>query len=94
MPISDGAYRLRPDAPFDGGGCAGKSRRDAGQELPRKDVSKALSNARAAEVHAVRDSVLFTYSGLMTNDSDVFRVSAELMAAGKDLKVELKKTGV
>jgi len=42
----------------------------------------------------VRDSVLFTYSGLMTNDSDVFRVSAELMAAGKDLKVELKKTGV
>jgi arylsulfatase A-like enzyme len=65
----------------------------AGRELPGKDISKALSNPRAADVHAVRDSVLFTYSGLMTNDSDIFRVGAELAAAGKDPKVEFKKQG-
>ena len=65
----------------------------AGRDLPGKDISKALGNPRAADIHAVRESVLFTYSGLMTNDSGIFQVSAELMAAGKDPKVELKKQG-
>jgi arylsulfatase len=65
----------------------------AGRDLPGKDISLALGNPRAADIHAVRDSVLFTYSGLMTNDSGIFQVHAELMAAGKDPKVELKKQG-
>ena len=65
----------------------------AGRDLPGRDMSKALGNPRTAGIHAVRDSVLFTYSGLMTNDSSIFKLSAELMAEGKDPKVELKKQG-
>ena len=71
----------------------GKVGEIAGRDLPGKDISKALGNPPTADIHAVRDSVLFTYSGLMTNDSGIFQVSAELMAEGKDPKVELKKQG-
>src|SRR5262249_43691398 len=38
----------------------------AGRELPGKDLTPLLANPGAAEVHAARDAVLFTYSGLMT----------------------------
>jgi arylsulfatase len=65
----------------------------AGRDLPGKDLSPALGNARAANVHAVRDAVLFTFSGLAQNDSELMRVFAEAAAAGKDPKVVIKESG-
>ncbi len=65
----------------------------AGRQLPGKDVSPALSNPRAAGIHAVRDSILFTYSGLATNDHEVFRINAEAKMAGKKPVIELLKAG-
>ena len=44
-------------------------------------------------MHAVRDSVLFTYSGLVTNDHEIFKLNAEAKAAGKKPMVELIKAG-
>ena len=45
----------------------------AGQKLPGKDLTTLLSQPEKADIHEIRDSILFTYSGLMTNDSDPFR---------------------
>jgi arylsulfatase len=55
----------------------------AGRELPGKDLTPLLTNPGAAELHAARDAVLFTYSGLMTVDSGIWRVAADAKAAGK-----------
>ncbi len=55
----------------------------ATRELPGKDFSSALGNPRAAALHAVRNSVLFTYSGLITNDGDLFKVIGEAKSAGE-----------
>jgi arylsulfatase len=55
----------------------------AGRELPGKDLTPLLANPGAAEVHAARDAVLFTYSGLMTVDSGIWRIAADAKAAGK-----------
>jgi arylsulfatase len=72
---------------------AGKLGELAGRQLPGKDISPALSDPRAAGAHTVRDSVLFTYSGLVTNDHDIFRINAEAKMAGKKPVVELLKAG-
>jgi arylsulfatase A-like enzyme len=65
----------------------------AERDLPGKDFSSALSNPRAADVHAVRESVLFTYSGLGTNDHEIFKINAEAKVAGKTPVIELIKAG-
>jgi arylsulfatase len=65
----------------------------AGRDLPGKDISVVLSNPRAADVHAVRDSVLFTFSGSAQNDSELMRVFADAAVAGKDRKVAIKESG-
>lgn len=65
----------------------------AGRELPGKDFSTVLTSPAAADVHAVRDSVLFTYSGIATNDSDLIRLVAEAKAAGQDPRGAVKKSG-
>ena len=65
----------------------------AGQDLPGRDISAVLTNPPSADVHAVRDSVLFTYSGLVTNDHEIFKLNAEAKAAGKKPMVELIKAG-
>jgi arylsulfatase len=65
----------------------------AGRELPGKDFSAVLASPAAADIHAVRDSVLFTYSGLATNDSDLIRLVAEAKAAGQDPRAAVKKSG-
>lgn len=65
----------------------------AGRELPGKDVSTVLTAPAAAGLHAVRDSVLFTYSGLATNDSEVIRRVSEARAAGKDPKAAIRESG-
>jgi len=65
----------------------------AGRELPGKDLSPVLGNPKGAETNSVRDSVLFTYSGIATNDSEMIRLIAEAKAAGKDPKAAVKAAG-
>jgi len=61
----------------------------AGRELPGRDFSALLNDARGAGVHALRDAALFTYSGLASNDGDLMAFIADTMAAGKDPKAEM-----
>lgn len=65
----------------------------AGRELPGKDFSTLLNNPGDAGVDAVRDTVLFTYSGLASNDGDLMAFIANARAAGKDPKTEMARTG-
>jgi len=65
----------------------------AGRELPGKDLGSALGRPGSAGLHAVRDSVLFTYSGLATNDSELTRLISEGRAAGQDPKSAIKAAG-
>jgi arylsulfatase len=65
----------------------------AGRELPGKDLSPALSNARNAGVNSVRENVLFAYSGIATNDSEIIRIIAEAKASGQDPKAAVKALG-
>jgi arylsulfatase len=52
-----------------------------------------LTNPGAAGLHAVRDAVLFTYSGLVTNDGDLFKVIGQAKAVGANPAVALVKQG-
>jgi arylsulfatase A-like enzyme len=63
----------------------------AGRQLPGKDLTQLLTNPSAAEVHAQREAVLYTYSCLATNDSGVFQIAAEAKAAGKKPALALLK---
>jgi len=63
----------------------------AGRNLPGKDLTPLLTNPGAADLHAARDGVLYTYSGLATNDSGIFRIAAEAKAAGKKPALEVIK---
>lgn len=63
----------------------------AGRELPGKNLMPLLSNPGAARLHAVRDTVLFTYSGLTTNDSGLIRTISKARAAGRRPAVALLK---
>ena len=65
----------------------------AGRPLPGKDLSPLLVNPGTRAVDAARPATLFTYSGLASNDSNVFRFAAQALAAGKDPKEEAKKQG-
>jgi arylsulfatase len=65
----------------------------AGRELPGRDFAALLNDPGAADVHAIRDAVLFTYSGIATNDSDLVAFIARARAAGKDPKAEMAATG-
>ena len=65
----------------------------AGRELPGKDFSSALSDPKAAQVNSTRESVLFTYSGLVTNDSEIFRINAEAKALGRKPIMQLIREG-
>ncbi|WP_312016924.1 sulfatase-like hydrolase/transferase [Bradyrhizobium jicamae] len=65
----------------------------AGRTLPGKDMTKVLTNPGAADVHALREAILFTYSGLGANDSTLWRVVSEARAAGKKPAVALLKNG-
>lgn len=72
---------------------AGQAAELAGRALPGKDVSGVLQQPASADLHAVRDAVLFTYSGLATNDSELIRRVAEAKAAGQDLRSAVKASG-
>jgi arylsulfatase len=65
----------------------------AGRDLPGKDISAVLLNPGNAKANALRESILFTYSGLAQNDSDFMRVLAEAAVARKDPKVALRESG-
>ena len=61
---------------------------DLGAELPGKDLSPAITDPSRAKVDTVRDSVLFTYSGLVANDANIFDLLAR-RKAGEAGVVEL-----
>jgi arylsulfatase len=76
----------------------------AGRELPGKDITPALSHPAGTGSQALRESVLFTYSGLVLNDGSVLERIADVIAAGEnprdpaviakhDIKPDLKKRG-
>ena len=65
----------------------------AGRELPGKDFSAALGNPGASKVNSIRESVLFTYSGLVTNDGDLFQHVIEAKSEGKKPVLAMLKDG-
>lgn len=65
----------------------------AGRELPGKNIAALLNDPRSADMHAVRDAALFTYSGLATNDGDLVGLIAEAKSRGKNPKAEMAATG-
>lgn len=65
----------------------------AGRELPGRDFRGALAAPASAGVNAVRESVLFTFSGLAQTDSNLMRVIAEGASAGKDVQTAIKESG-
>ncbi|HET7528125.1 MAG TPA: sulfatase-like hydrolase/transferase [Burkholderiaceae bacterium] len=65
----------------------------AGRDLPGKDLSPALGNAQASGVHAVREQILFTFSGVAQTDAELMRVIAEGTVAGKDQKTAIQDAG-
>lgn len=71
----------------------GKSGEVAGRTLPGKDLSSVLGSPGGADIHAARESILFTYSGLAMNDSDLWRNVDNAKAAGKNPALALVKQG-
>lgn len=65
----------------------------AGRKLPGKDISTLFNHPSSSELHTVRDTVLFTYSGLATNDSELVRIISEGKAKGADPKAAIKAAG-
>lgn len=65
----------------------------AGRSLPGRDFSAQVLQPGKGGMHAVRDAVLFTYSGIATNDSEMIRLIAEAKAAGQDPKEAIKAAG-
>ena len=65
----------------------------AGRTLPGKDICSALNNVPQSKRHTVRDSILFTYSGLATNDSKLIEIIATAKAQGTDPRQALNISG-
>ena len=62
----------------------------AGRDLPGKDLTPLLTNPGGADLHAAREGVLFTYSGLVTVDSQPLGLVSKARAEGKDWQALLK----
>jgi len=75
------------------GVSADKRGEAAGRDLPGKDLTAVLSSPGSADLHAAREGILFTYSGLSTVDSSLFAVAGEAIAAGKDPSESMKASG-
>lgn len=65
----------------------------AGRDLPGRDLAPVLAKGTGADIHAARESVLFSYSALCTVDSTLIEVAGEAVAANKSPKEELEKAG-
>jgi arylsulfatase len=72
---------------------ADKSATIAGRELPGKNLLPALDKPGSADLHAAREAVLFTYSGLGTNDSGLWDRIISAKVEGKNPAVSLLKAG-
>lgn len=72
-------------------GAGDRSEEFAGRTLPGKDASKVLTNPGAAARNELHEAILFTYSGLGTNDSELWRLVGEAKEAGKNPKLEILK---
>jgi arylsulfatase len=55
----------------------------AGRPLPGKDLTPLLNHPASAPVNSLREGVLFTYSGLILNDSELAKRLSDAAAAGK-----------
>lgn len=76
-----------------GGADVTRTAEVAGRDLPGKNMASLLPDPGAAEVHALRDSVLFTYSGIASNDGDLMAFIANARATGKNPQEEMAATG-
>lgn len=65
----------------------------AGRDLPGKDLSSVLSKGGSADLNEAHAAVLFTYSGLSTNDSALIELAAKAMSEKKSPKDEIKASG-
>ena len=65
----------------------------AGRALPGKDLTPLLANPGAAGVNTLRESVLFTYSGIGTNDASLWQAVAAARAVGRDPREALRQQG-
>ena len=65
----------------------------AGRDLPGKNLMPVLGNPSAADVHAAREGILFTYSGLVSNDAALIAVAGEAIASGKNPAESMKASG-
>lgn len=65
----------------------------AGRELPGRSFASAVGAPASSGLHAVREQVLFTYSGLATNDSEVTRIIADARASGRNPRDAMKAAG-
>jgi arylsulfatase len=72
---------------------AGKVGELAGRELPGRSFASAVGAPSRAGLHSVREDVLFTYSGIATNDSEIVRIISEAKASGQDPKAAMKAAG-
>ena len=68
-----------------------QSKELAGQQLPGHDLMTLLPKSSQASVNAIRDSILFTYSGLMTNDSDLIQFLSMVRNSDKPAKIAWKQ---
>jgi arylsulfatase len=62
----------------------------ARRELPGRDLTPLLGAPATSGLHAVRDAILFTYSGLAAVDSEPLAGAVKALAAGQDLASALK----
>jgi len=65
----------------------------AGRDLPGKNLMPVLGTPSAADVHAAREGILFTYSGLVSNDAALIAVAGEAIASGKNPAESMKASG-
>ena len=65
----------------------------AGRDLPGKNLMPVLGIPASADLHAARDGVLFTYSGLVANDAELIAVAGEAIANGKSPLETMKASG-
>ncbi len=65
----------------------------AGRDLPGRDLARVLAKGKDADIHAARESVLFTYSALLCNDNGLIKVCGEAIAEGRDAQATLKASG-
>ncbi len=72
---------------------AAKAADFAGRTLPGRDFSPVLAAPEKSGLNAVRDSILYTYSGIATNDSEAIRIVSEARATGKNPKEAMQAAG-